>query len=221
MANIEAQIKPGGLNQRSIVNLLYQVVASIKGICAKLDDDAGVTSTTYEANVYTALFNGEITDGRGNTLRNVPTASTANFDRYVSISPAGLTPAALTELLYQIFDMLETLTEQLDGDGTVTDTTYEANCYTAKILWIIENVKGSVLGNGTTFYIRPGSIPESILLEVLYNLVDAIETLTEQLDADTGVTDTNYEALWFTATILMRVQNSKGNVVGNDITTTP
>jgi hypothetical protein len=218
MANIEAQIKPGGMNQRSIVNLLYQVVAAIKGICAKLDDDAGVTSTDYEANVYTAIFNGEITDGRGNILRN---SVSTKMDRYISVSPAGLTPAALTELLYQIFDMLETLTEQLDGDGTVTDTTYEANCYTEKILWIIENVKGSVLGNGTTFYIRPGSIPESILLEVLYNLVDAIETLTEQLDADTGVTDTNYEALWFTATILMRVQNSKGNVVGNDITTTP
>lgn len=218
MANIEAQIKPGGMNQRSIVNLLYQVVAAIKGICAKLDDDAGVTSTDYEANVYTAIFNGEITDGRGNILRN---SVSAKMDRYISVSPAGLTPAALTELLYQIFDMLETLTEQLDGDGTVTDTTYEANCYTAKILWIIENVKGSVLGNGTTFYIRPGSIPESILLEVLYNLVDAIETLTEQLDADTGVTDTNYEALWFTATILMRVQNSVGTVVGNDLTTTP
>ncbi len=218
MANIEAQIKPGGMNQRSIVNLLYQVVAAIKGICAKLDDDAGVTSTDYEANVYTAIFNGEITDGRGNILRN---SVSTKMDRYISVSPAGLTPAALTELLYQIFDMLETLTEQLDADEGVTDTDYEAKCYTAKILWIIENVKGSVLGNGTAFYIRPGSIPESILLEVLYNLVDAIETLTEQLDADTGVTDTNYEALWFTATILMRVQNSVGTVVGNDLTTTP
>lgn len=220
MANIEAQIKPGGLNQRSLVNLLYQVVASIKGICAKLDDDAGVTSTTYEANAYTAIFNGEITDGRGNTLRNVPTASTANFDRYVSISPAGLTPAAITEFLYQIFDMVETLTEQLDGDS-LTGTDFEAKCYTALFLHKIENVKGSALGNGTTYYIKPGAIPENELIEVLYNIVNAIETLTEQLDADGTVTDTDYEALWFTATILMRVQNSKGNVVGNDITTTP
>lgn len=218
MANIEAQIKPGGMDQRAIVNLLYQVVAAIKGICAKLDDDAGVTSTDYEANVYTAIFNGEITDGRGNILRN---SVSTKMDRYISVSPAGLTPAALTELLYQIFDMLETLTEQLDAGEGVTDTDYEAKCYTAKILWIIENVKGSVLGNGTAFYIRPGSIPESILVEVFYNLVDAIETLTEKLDADTGVTDTNYEALWFTATILMRVQNSVGTVVGNDLTTTP
>lgn len=218
MANIEAQIKPGGMNQRSIVNLLYQVVAAIKGICAKLDDDAGVTSTDYEANVYTAIFNGEITDGRGNILRN---SVSTKMDRYISVSPAGLTPAALTELLYQIFDMLETLTEQLDAGEGVTDTDYEAKCYTAKILWIIENVKGSVLGNGTAFYIRPGSIPESILVEVFYNLVDAIETLTEKLDADAGVTDTNYEALWFTETILMRVQNSAGNAVGNDLNTTP
>lgn len=217
MANIEAQIKPGGLNQRSLVNLLYQIVASIKGICAKLDKDGGVTATTYTANVYTAIFNGEITDGRGNTVRNFITASE---DRYRSISPMGLTPEALTEILYQIFDMAETLTEQLDADN-LTDSDYEAKCYTALFLHKIENVKGSALGNGTTYYIKPGAIPENELIEVLYNIVNAIETLTEQLDADGTVTDTDYEALWFTATILVRIQNSKGNVVGNDITTTP
>lgn len=218
MANIETQIKPGGLTQRALVNLLYQIVASIKGICAKLDDDATVNDTDYEANVYTAIFNGEITDGRGNILRNLVTAAE---DRYVSISPTGITPRALTEFLYQIFDMFETLTEQLDDDTGVADTDYEADCYTAKFLWNIENVKGHTLGNGTTYYIKPGSIPDDVLVEVLYNIVDALETLTEQLDADATVTDTNYEALWFTATILMRIGNSTGGVIGHDLTTTP
>lgn len=218
MANIEAQIKPTGMKQRDLVNLLYQVVYSIKGICAKLDDDATVTDTDYEANVYTAIFNGSITDDKGNNLNNQ--VSTA-VDRYFMITPTGLTNGALIELLYQIFDMVETLTEQLDADTGVADTDYEANCYTALFTWIVENCKGSQLGNGTTFYFRNGSENRKELVNLLYQIVNAIETLTEQLDADGTVTDTDYEALWFTATILMRVENSMGNVVGNSPTVAP
>jgi hypothetical protein len=59
------------------------------------------------------------------------------------------------------------------------------------------------------------------LIDLLYQIVNAIETLTEQLDADGTVTDTNYEALWFTAKVTMHVQNSQGNVVGNTITVQP
>ena len=55
MANYEAQIKPGGLSQRNLVDLLYMIVASIKGICAKLDDDGGVTAETYESSAFTAI----------------------------------------------------------------------------------------------------------------------------------------------------------------------
>lgn len=218
MANIEAQIKPTGMKQGDLVNLLYQVVYSIKGICAKLDDDATVTDTDYEANVYTAIFNGSITDDKGNNLNNQ--VSTA-VDRYFMITPTGLTNGALIELLYQIFDMVETLTEQLDADTGVADTDYEANCYTALFTWIVENCKGSQLGNGTTFYFRNGSENRKELVNLLYQIVNAIETLTEQLDADGTVTDTDYEALWFTATILMRVENSMGNVVGNSPTVAP
>jgi len=218
MANLEAQIKPTGMRQGDLVNLLYQVVYSIKGICAKLDDDATVTDTDYEANVYTAIFNGSITDDKGNNLNNQ--VSTA-VDRYFMITPTGLTNGALIELLYQIFDMVETLTEQLDADTGVADTDYEANCYTALFTWIVENCKGSQLGNGTTFYFRNGSENRKELVNLLYQIVNAIETLTEQLDADGTVTDTDYEALWFTATILMRVENSMGNVVGNSPTVAP
>jgi len=206
------------MRQGDLVNLLYQVVYSIKGICAKLDDDATVTDTDYEANVYTAIFNGSITDDKGNNLNNQ--VSTA-VDRYFMITPTGLTNGALIELLYQIFDMVETLTEQLDADTGVADTDYEANCYTALFTWIVENCKGSQLGNGTTFYFRNGSENRKELVNLLYQIVNAIETLTEQLDADGTVTDTDYEALWFTATILMRVENSMGNVVGNSPTVAP
>jgi hypothetical protein len=218
MANIEAQIKPGGISQRNLVDLLYMIISSLKGICTKLDDDGGVPLETYEANVYTAIFNGYLEDSRGNKLIN--RVSTAD-DRFCYIRPDGISEKDLLEILYQIFDMFETLTEQLDTD-TLTDSTYEALCYTALFTWIVENCKGSQLGNGTVYYFRPGGTFNQLqLIDLLYQVVNATETLTEQLDADGTVTDTDYESLWFTANLTMRVENSQGNVVGNTITITP
>uniref|UniRef100_A0A6M3KUN1 Uncharacterized protein n=1 Tax=viral metagenome TaxID=1070528 RepID=A0A6M3KUN1_9ZZZZ len=217
MANIEAQIKPTGMSQRNLVDLLYMIVSSIQGVCTKLDADGGVPLTTYVANCYTAIFNGSIEDSRGNYIMN---RVSAKDDRFFIITPTGLDNKALFECLYQIFDMMETLTEQLDTD-TLTDSTYEALCYTALYLWIIENCKGDQLGNGTSFYFRAASENRKELVDLLYAIVNSIETLTEQLDLDGTVTDITYESLWFTATILMRVENSQGSVVGNDITITP
>lgn len=224
MSNIEAQIRPDALSQRNLVDLLYDIVAAIQGICAKLDDDTGVTLTTYEANAYTAIFNGCIEDSRGNQLINRANDGSGTYvtdDRFFYIRPDGISDKDLNECLYQIFDMFETLTEQCDTDA-LGDSTYEALCYTALFLWKIENCKGSLLGNGTTYYFRPGGMHnQDQLVDLLYAIVDAIETFTEQLDADGTVNDTDYEALWFTATVTMRVQNSKGNVVGNSVTVTP
>lgn len=222
MANIEAQIKPTGMSQRSLVDLLYMTVNSIYGLCAKLDSDAGVPSATYVANVYTAIFNGSISDGKGNNINNQ--VSTA-VDRYFMITPTGLDNKALLECLYQIFDMIETLTEQLDGDS-LTDTNYEALVYTAYFLWIIENCKGSQLGNGTAYYFRNASENRKELVNLLYAIVKAWDVLCAKLDDDGTVTDTDYEALCYTGStgtygIKLRVQDSAGNVIGNTITVTP
>ena len=224
MSNIEAQIRPDALSQRNLVDLLYDIVAAIKGICAKLDDDGGVTLETYEANCYTAIFNGYIEDSRGNSVMNRANDGSGNYvtdERFFIITPMGISDHDLNECLYQIFDMFETLTEALDTDA-LTDSTYKALCYTALWTWKIENRKGSTLGNSNNYFFRPGGMHnQDQLIDLLYQIVNAIETLTEQLDADGTVTDTNYEALWFTATVTMRVQNSQGNVVGNTITVTP
>lgn len=224
MANYEAQIKPGGLSQRNLVDLLYMIVAAIKGICAKLDADGGVTATTYESSAFTAIFNGYIEDSRGNSIMNRANDGSGTYvtdERFFIITPMGVSDHDLNECLYQIFDMFETLTEALDTDD-LTDSTYEALCYTALWTWKIENRKGSTLGNGNTYFFRPGGMHnQDQLIDLLYQIVNAIETLTEQLDADGKVTDTNYEALWFTAKVTMHVQNSQGNVVGNTITVTP
>jgi hypothetical protein len=220
--NVEAQIKPDGLSQRSLVDILYMIVYSIQGICQKLDDD-DTTDDTYEAKVYTAIFNGSIEDGRGNSIQNRANDGAGTYvpdDRFFIIKPNGIGNKELLECLYQIFDMLETLTEQLDADDA-TDATHEALCYTAILVWIIENCKGDQIGNGTAYYLRSASVDQKELVDIICNILDSLETLTEQLDTEAAPAGTDYEELWFTDTILLRVGDSQGLYSGNDITVTP
>lgn len=206
MADVHADIQPNGLSQTHLVDLFYMLVSSIKGICAKLDADGGVPLTTYEANCYTSIFNIVIEDSKGNR-----TGLTGNH----IVSPQGITDQAIIELLYQIFNAIETLTEQLDTD-VLTDSDYESLCYTAKLLWLVENQVGSVLGNGVVYRFTPGGVgDQKEMVNLLYALVDVIETLTEKLDADGAVTDADYESLWFTNNITLKIENSQGLLVGN------
>ena len=217
MANIEPQIKPNGINQRQLVDLLYMVVSSIYGICAKLDLDDN-TDDTYVDDSYTAVFNGHIEDSRGNSIMN---HITAKEDRFFVMNPQGMSEGALLECLYQIFDMMETLTEQCDADDLTTGT-YKALIYTAVYLWIIENCKGSQLGNGTVYYFKPGGTHnQDQLVDLLYAIVYSLYLLTAKLDTDAKPAGVDYADLWYTATILMRVENSKGSVVGNTPTWSP
>lgn len=215
MANYEVQIKPTGLSQRNLVDVLYMIVASIKGICTKLDADGGVTLTTYLANCYTAIFNGYIEDSKGNTIMNRVAAKDKHF---YHITPTGLTPAAFNALLYDIFDMVETLTEQCDTDA-LADSDYEALVYTAYFLWMVTNGSGNTLGNGNTYWFNPGGMgDQKEIVDLLANILYAFDVFTKKLDSDGTVTDTTYHALWDTAVFLMQIQDSKGNVRGNALT---
>lgn len=206
MGNISVNIKPNGFSQADLVDTLYNIIASIKGICAKLDDDGTVTDTTYEALCYTAIFNTVIYNSRG---------SMTGLNGLYTITPTGLTNEALIALLYQIFDSWETLLEQLDADGTVNGTNYEALWYTATFLWKVTKGNGSSLGNGTSKYFGPISPPpDNELVDLLYAIVASIYGVCVKLDADSGVADTDYTALWFTAIFLLRIENSAGSTVG-------
>ena len=193
------------------------VVSSIYGICAKLDLDDN-TDDTYVDDSYTAVFNGHIEDSRGNSIMN---HITAKEDRFFIVNPQGMSEGALLECLYQIFDMMETLTEQCDADDLTTGT-YKALIYTAVYLWIIENCKGSQLGNGTVYYFKPGGTHnQDQLVDLLYAIVYSLYLLTAKLDTDAKPAGIDYADLWYTPTILMRVENSKGSVVGNTPTWSP
>jgi hypothetical protein len=207
MANIFPDIRPGALTQGWTVDFLRQTLTSLKGICAKLDDDSAVTDTDHEELCFTDLISIIVEDS---------TATRAGLTGTFIISPGGMDAQAVGELLYQIFNCIETLTEQLDAGGGVSDTNYEALCYTAILAGVVEDSKGNTLGNGTNFYFKSGAtLEEKQLVDLFYSLLNCIETLTEKLDADGTVNNTNYEALWYTAVMLTKVRNSQGNLLGN------
>jgi hypothetical protein len=189
--------------------------AAIKGIATKMDADAGVTLETYLDNAYTAIFNGHIEDSKGNRLINRVTAK----DRFFyHITPNGIDNASLITWLYDFFDMVETLTEQCDTDS-LGDSNYETLVYMAYYVWKVTNQAGSTLGNDNTYWFNPGGVMNNAqLVDLLANAVYSIDVLTKKLDADGTVTDTTYHALWDTATILMQVEDSKGNIRGNALT---
>jgi hypothetical protein len=219
MAKICADIRPNALSQKDLVDIFFKFLYILQGICQKLDDDGGVPLTTYEANCITALINASVDNSTGGHI-NLAKAETSTLEPTAVVKPTGIGNPELISLMYQITNAFETLCEQLDADA-LTLSTYEANCYTAKFLHMVENLRGNTLGNsggmgdGSAYYFRLGAMNQRELVDWLYNTVDAIETLTEQLDGDGTVTDTDYEAIWFTALMTLTVENSKDQRVGN------
>lgn len=212
MANIFPNIKPGGINQKDLIDLIYMILYSIQGACQTLDDDDGVALETYEANCVTAIFNLVVEDCLGNYL-NLAATETSALEPTHMISPTGFSAAAANAFLYQLYNCMETLTEQLDDDATLDDEDYEANCYTAKMLHKVENARGNTLGNGVVYTFRPGGhFPEDHFIDALYEFLDGWTTLLQQIDTDTG--DTTLNATYFTATILLKIENTKGSTLG-------
>lgn len=220
MGNIHPNIKPNGLTQRDLVDWLYMAVKSMETLVQKLDDDGGVPLATYEANTLTALCNFAITNSTGAYLSKALVdasgigVQSSTMPPFVSIAPTGVSNKDLSQVIYQLVDCLETLTEQLDTD-VLGASNYEALCYTAKILTLFENHIGTTIGNGTVFTFKPGSVPQPQLVEFMYQWMDAINTLCTKLDAENAtVTDTNYKALCYTAIFTMLVENAAGSQLG-------
>jgi len=238
MANIHPDIKPNGVDDKYLIDLMYMLQQSMYGLCLKLDAE-GTGLTTYVANCYTAIFHTQVWDYRGNKTQNV------TYCEHIIMPSGGLPSAALIQWLYDYVNGFETLCEQLDSDAGITDDNdYEDLCYEALVLpYIFESGRygqTTILGNtvatgGFTTMLDTAGTPwlvtrigptgrpnDRILCDLFYDILNAWETLCEKIDADaTAVAPpaaSNYEALWYTATVLMRVENSQGNVLGNSQT---
>jgi hypothetical protein len=220
-AKANADIKPTGMRQTDVVDLLYQIVAGLQGLCQKLDDDAGVTDTDYESLCVTALFNVEITNTAGDFL-NLSQTQSNTIPPTVIITPNGI--GHLADLIYHIFNSIHVLTAKLDADCTFTN--YEALAYTAIMdLQAVVNSKGNELGGTSAtvpiYKFSPQGQSKAEINEFLYNVLKSIYTMVHAdtgvsgLDEDGGVTDTDYESIWFTNWFDWTVENRKGDRIGN------
>lgn len=206
-------ITPTGMKISDELDLLYGVVTSIKGICTKLDSDGGVTDTNYVALCYTAICNCFIYDSKGNLAGQKLTSDLENF---VIAGPNSIGDKERICILYQIFNMWETLLEKMDLDGGITSTDHEALWYTATFLWKVMDQKGNILGHSNYLFKPGGGGDYRQLIDLYYAIVASISGATTKFDAGGGITDTNYKALWYTATNLVKVTNSAGNTTGNN-----
>jgi hypothetical protein len=134
----------------------------------------------------------------------------------VYISPIGIGGREVNDLLYMLCDAGETLLEQLDTDA-LTDSDYESTCFdSTAIHYSIENSKGSVIGpTANSVNLHTSHYSQKELVDILYSIVYALSLTTAKLDADGTVTDTDYTSLWYTNTILLTVENSSGDRIGN------
>lgn len=231
MANIHPEIKPNAVMDKYLIDLMYMLQQSVYGLCLKLDAE-GTGNTNYVALCYTAIFREQVWDYRGNKTQNVSVCD------YIVMPSGGLPAGALCQWLYDYANAFETLTEKLDADAGITDDNdYESLCYHAILLpYQFEDKTGTIIGNDSSsggFSTSPdsGAAPwlltkigpigkpnDRILCDLCYDMINAWETLCEKIDADGAAAPpaaTNYEALWYTATVLMKVENSSGSLLGN------
>jgi hypothetical protein len=212
-AKICADIKPSGWRQIDIVDLLYMIVTSFRGIAAKLDADT-VTDTTYLTNL-DACMNLIIEDSKGNRVQ-VLNDESSTMPPIVIIKPTGFDKARFADLLYMLFNAWETICEQIDADtAPPTSVDYESEDYTALYTYIVENSKGNSLGNGTVFYFRLGAFPQKEVVDCLYAIVRGVHLFTAQADTDAVPGGTDYESLWYTNNITLTIENSAGSRIGN------
>lgn len=218
-AKICADIKPTGLRQRDLVDLIYQLTSSLKGICEKLDADGTSPATDFTATCFTAIFNFTIEDSKGNRVYNY-LDETSSVYPHVVISGRGISTRDIVEWMYQFVYAMYTLSAKCDSEA-LTLNTYEAIAYTAVLTDRITNSKGSSIGYGTDYTFGPtAALNNKQFIDFLYKAVYSIYALvtdqtTSGLDGDGTLTDTNYAALWYTANITLTVENSSGDRIGN------
>ncbi len=203
-----------GMNEQDEIDFLYMVVTSLKGICAKLDDDVLVTDTDYEALCYTAIINTVIYDSTGHVAGQC-IYPTKDFN---IIGPSqGISDRGRNALLFQLFTAFATLAIKLDAD---VGTTLTATLTTQFAKWRVLGCDGTYVGAGAYVFTPNGTKNQKELVDLYYAIAKTLETTGEQLDVLGGVgvtvTDTDYEALWFTVTILILITDSTGHTAGNN-----
>lgn len=180
----------GVLDMKVVLELLAQHNQGVKDdhiICAKLDADATVGDTDYEAQL---------------TAKEIPYEGYTPTEAAVNRLPHPvdlLSEAVLTDLVEQInarITDLRTITAKLDADAGVADADYSDEATAKRITALGETYTSAAdlpalfegAGSGGA-----GKVLQA-MIEQHNTLVQDWHNVCAKLDADAGVADTDYEA---------------------------
>lgn len=171
-----------GFWQHGLVKLLGTLVTNLNATLLKLDADGTVADTNYSASAITSPSIGTIT-------------TQANKE----IKPNGMTDYDAVSVCLQLRTNLNTVLDKLAADAGVNGTTAYTALKFASTDFPIETGNAKVKLQG---------YDQDALVEFLDAYLAKFNALLLVLDADSGVSDTDYASLWFVGDV---VENSSSS----------
>lgn len=160
-------IKRRGYYQKGIFSILQTIVANFNNLCIKLDNDGGVTDADYASSL----------------AINVPSIGGAGKD----IQNIGMPQGKTNLLMKTLRTNFNALCDKLAADAGVNGTTVFTAQKFASTVDLIDVSDADFTQRGEHQY---------AIVDFLDHFINQFNFVVQALDGDTGVTDTNYDALY-------------------------
>ncbi len=188
-----------GYSQKALYELLLMIQVNWDNAMAALDDDAGVGTTTYEANCAIGPINGDYDDSFATDSAMLELG--LSQDKRVNISPQGIGTKELAIFCQAIATQIAACTALLDADATLDDTDYAIDDagaaahgtigYTDIKFSPVTSTLAAALDTYADFditatesKIKTTGIEQAALMEFLNTVVTNMNLLWVKLDAD-------------------------------------
>lgn len=159
-----------GYSQKSLYELLLQILVNWNNAMSSLDDDGGVDTTTFFSGCGFGTLGEDVLGGTYN------------------ISPNGIGTAELATFLQAIVTKFAACTALLDADGTLTDENYASTLditFSAKTGWVppLTTTTAFDITNPAS-KIKKTGIDQEALVDFLNTVITNMNALWAKLDAD-------------------------------------
>ena len=179
-----------GFSQKALYELFLMIARNWDNAMIVLDDDAGVATTTYEANCAICSVSGDI----GSDYDSSFTATTVGLkaiggqEAKIGIHPSGMGTREIAIFCQAIATQFAACTALLDADGTLSDTNYAS---TLDLDFAAATGGISTTASATPIditlaesYIKTTGIKHGALVSFLNSAITNINALWTKLDAD-------------------------------------
>jgi len=164
---VTENIRPRGYWQKGIYDLVYNLVTNFNALLYKLDRDGGVADTNYEG-----LY--RITS---------PSIGTTYAK---DVRPDGIFISDIVSLCKQLRANFNSVMDKLAADGTVNGTTIFTGLKFATSGYVIDNYNSGIM---------PLGLHQGDFVDFLNIMVDKFDAALVLLDADSGVSGTDFSSL--------------------------